>query len=111
MIFGPWEIYVDKLAATAGVNAGGDCAANACDTGLPVIQANNANLQYVLGLVLGIITAMTVIVIIVAGLRMIVSVGDPQAVTRLRKTIMYAVIGLIISLMADVIVALLLGRL
>jgi hypothetical protein len=52
----------------------------------------------------------SVIVIIIAGFRFIISGGDSQAIASSRNTIIYAVVGLIIVVFAQVIVAFVLNR-
>lgn len=46
-----------------------------------------------------------VIIMIIAGIRFITSHGDPQSVTSARNTILYAVIGLIVIVLAQALVA------
>ena len=76
--------------------------AGACDTGLPTIQSTDITIifQYIFG-TLG---AIAVLVIVIAGLRLILSNGDPQTVARSRNTIIYAAVGLAIAVSAEVIV-------
>ena len=76
----------------------------ACLTTLPDVAADSATLTLVLSIVFGIITAITVIIIIVQGIKFILSDGNPEKAASARKGIIYAVIGLVISLSANVIV-------
>jgi hypothetical protein len=46
-----------------------------------------------------------VVVIVIAGIRLVVSSGDEGAVDKAKKTILFAVIGLIIILLANAIVS------
>jgi len=52
-----------------------------------------------------------VIVIMIAGFRFITSSGDPNTITSARNTILYAVIGLVIAVIAQLIVVFILQRL
>jgi hypothetical protein len=61
----------------------------------------------VMSFIVGIIS---VIMIIIAGIRFTTSGGDPQAASGARQTIIYAVIGIVIVIMAQVIVAFVLDR-
>jgi len=51
-----------------------------------------------------------VIVIIVAGLRYVLSGGDPKNTTAAKDTILYAVIGIVVTLLAYAIVNFVIGR-
>ncbi|MBR3256948.1 hypothetical protein IKG02_01510 [Candidatus Saccharibacteria bacterium] len=48
--------------------------------------------------------AVAVVMIIVSGLRMSASAGDPGAVTKAKNTMIFSIVGLIISVLAFVIV-------
>ncbi|HSX08475.1 MAG TPA: hypothetical protein VLG11_06315 [Candidatus Saccharimonadales bacterium] len=82
-----------------------------CDTGLPTPAANNANLQFVLQITFGVIGALTVIVIIISAFRLAASQGNPQEATKARQGIVYASVGLLLALSAEVIVRFVLGSL
>lgn len=82
-----------------------------CDTNLPQVDANAATLQNVLQILFGIVAAMTIIYIIISAIKLSTSLGDPQAVKRLRGSLIYASIGLVIVLMAEAIVTFALGSL
>jgi type IV secretory pathway VirB2 component (pilin) len=56
--------------------------------------------------VLNFLALIAVIVIIIAGIRLILSQGEEEPKEKAKKTILYAIIGLIIVLFARVIVAL-----
>lgn len=69
----------------------------------------NSSISTVVGTIVDILSiivgAVSVIMIIIGGLRYVVSNGDPQKVTAARQTILYAVVGLVIVIFAQVIVA------
>lgn len=56
--------------------------------------------------VLNFLALIAVIVVIIAGIRLIVSQGEDEAKDKAKKTILYALLGLIIVLFARVIVGL-----
>ncbi len=60
-------------------------------------------LSFLLGIV-------SVLIIIVAAIKFIVSQGDPQKVTTARNTIIYAVVGIFVASIAQVIVAFVLKK-
>ena len=53
----------------------------------------------------------SLIVIIISGIRLMTSSGDPQAITKARNTIIYAAVGLAISISAFTIVSVVVGQL
>lgn len=55
--------------------------------------------------------AVSLIVIIISGIRLMTSSGDPQATAKARNTIIYAAVGLVIAISAYTIVSLVIGRL
>ena len=57
------------------------------------------------------IAVIAVLIIVIAALNIVTAGGDPAKVAKARSTILYALIGLIIAISADVIVALIAGRL
>ena len=63
-------------------------------------------IESVITTILGYLALVAVIVIVIAGIRLIISSGDDSAVEKAKKTILYAVIGLIVILLANGIVML-----
>ena len=84
-----------------------------CDPGLPVVNAGNVGtgqLQEVLQIIFGILGAVAVLMIVIAGFRFIIAQANPQEVAKARKTIIYSVVGLAVALTAEAIVSLVLSR-
>lgn len=76
--------------------AGGDC------TSTPIFQTITNVLLFIVG-------AISVIMLIIGGIRYTVSGGDSTAVTSAKNTILYAVIGIIVSLLAYAVVNFVIG--
>ena len=95
--------HLTRFAAdpTAQVNSDG----NVWDTGLPTITAGNSQLQSVMQIVFGVLAALAVMVIVIGALRLVGSNGNPEGVKNARATIVYAVLGLLICISAELIVA------
>lgn len=95
--------------ACANVNGSGSYT-----TGLPRVSLSggqgNVNVQAILQIVFASIGAMAVIIIIIAGLKYVISNGDPQDTARAKDTIIYAAIGLAIALSAEIIVTFVLNN-
>lgn len=58
----------------------------------------------ILGTVLSFMALVAVIVIVIAGIRLVVSQGEEQEKDKAKKTIFYAIIGLVVILLAQAIV-------
>jgi heme O synthase-like polyprenyltransferase len=71
----------------------------------------NAQEFIVLNIVFGVIAAVAVLVIVIAGLQFILSRGEPQKTATARNTIIYASIGLALAFFAFAIVRFVLGEL
>ena len=86
-------------ATTIGVKSGIKCAKSADQKG------NLGNvLEVVTNVLLFIIGAISVIMIIIGGIKYTISNGDSAQITSAKNTILYAVIGLIVALLAYAIV-------
>lgn len=82
---------------------------NACVTTLPVVSADGSTLTTVLGVVFATITAVSVIIIVVQGIKFVLSAGEPDKAAAARKGIIYAIVGLVLSLSANAIILFLLN--
>ncbi len=82
-----------------------------CLTTLPQVKADQSAITVVLGLVFGVLAAIAVLIIVIQGVKFATSQGDPQKATDARKAIIYAVVGLVVSLSAEAVIRLVLNRL
>ena len=62
------------------------------------------SIRTIVDILLFVLGAIAVIVIVVGGLRYVLSAGDSNSITAAKNTILYAVIGLIVALLAYAIV-------
>ncbi len=76
-----------------------------------LVGGDNGTISSVLQLVFGIAGAAALIIIMIGALKYVTSQGNPQAVTKAKDTILYAVIGLVICIMAFSIVTFVLDSL
>lgn len=81
------------------------------DVAIPENELGNDQLASVLSFVFVLVGIISVIMIMIAGLQYITSTGDPQKTKKAKDTIIYALIGLVISVSAWVIVGFVLGGL
>ncbi len=82
-----------------------------CETNLPQISADASTAKIALQLLFAAVAVVTVLYIIIAAIRYQASLGNPEATAKLRNTVIYAAIGLVIALSAEVIVTFTIGRL
>lgn len=71
---------------------------------LPQVSASSGKLQSILSIVFATTGAIALLIITIAGFKYVVSRGDPGAVAGAKNAIIYAVVGLIISITAFAIV-------
>jgi len=82
-----------------------------CLTEIPHVEAGPTSLSTLLGLTFGTIAAVAVIIIVIQGVKFVTSQGDPQKSGDARKGIIYAIVGLVVALSAELVVRLVIGRL
>lgn len=88
------------------------CIDDLCDVGnIPRVAAGTSQVQSILQIVFAVIGAIALIYIILSGFKLVTSLGNPDALAKARQSILYAVIGLVVALSAELLVTLLLGRL
>lgn len=83
--------------------SGGDWDGKTCN------NANSTNdvagfMKQIINILLYVLGSIAVLMIVIGGIRYVVSGGDQKAVTDAKNTILYAVIGLVVALMAYAIV-------
>lgn len=77
----------------------------ATEVGLPVSTPTIGNaLQNALGLITILVGLLSIVFIVLGGLQIIGSAGDPQRYKHGRETVTYAVVGVIISIVAYAVV-------
>jgi len=73
--------------------------------GLPTVEAPNSVIgEVILPAVFGIIGVVSVLFIILGGLRYVISAGKPEQVKKAKDSILYAAVGLVVSILAITIV-------
>lgn len=82
----------------AGISTGAQCAKP--DSAPAKLFGQNSIFVTVTNILLFIIGAIAVIMLIVGGIRYVVSSGDQTAVTSAKNTILYAIIGIIVAFLA-----------
>ena len=88
-----------------------NCDEAACNSILPEVAAGRGQVESILTIVFGVFAAVAVIVIVIAAINFATAEGNPENISKAKKTIIYALIGLVIALSAEAIVLLIAGRL
>lgn len=81
------------------------------DVNIPTTDINAGRVTNIYELIFAIFGGIALIIIIIAGIKFITSQGDPQATAKARNTIIYAGVGLAVSVAAFSIVAFVLDKL
>lgn len=84
--------------ASSGLAGGAGCAQGADQP--PELFGDGGIFQTVTNVLLFIIGAISVIMLIIGGIRYVVSGGDSSAVTSAKNTILYAVVGIVVAILA-----------
>lgn len=97
--------------AYAGTDLGIDEGANAAqgDDQSADLFGNDGVFRTITNVLLFLIGAVSVIMLIIGGIRYTISGGDSAAVTAAKNTILYAIVGIIVALLAYAIVNFVLG--
>jgi hypothetical protein len=77
---------------------------------LPHVGAGNDQIHTIVNIVLGIAGSLALLFIVIGGLRYILSQGDPNGVARARDTVIYALVGLVITMTAYGIITFVVNR-
>lgn len=67
---------------------------------LPNVTTDPERLQTVASVVFAIMGVVAVLIIVIAGVKFIISRGDPQATATARRAILYSVIGLVVLILS-----------
>ncbi len=81
------------------------------DIGIPQVPLDNSALANALSAVFMLLGGMAVLFMLVGAVRYITSAGDPKNIKTAKDTILYALVGLVISMSAFTVVQFTLGKL
>jgi len=77
---------------------------------IPKGDLTQARIADVLQIAFGFAGGIALVIVTLAGLKYVLSSGDPQSINKAKDTILYALIGLIISVLAFSIVSFTIGK-
>ena len=95
--------YANNCDVSGGITGGKDGARND-EQPENLFNGDDSVFQTVTNVMLFLIGAISVVMLIYGGIRYTISQGDSTAVTNAKNTIMYAVIGIVIAILAFAIV-------
>lgn len=104
------RIYTSTSQITNCADGSASNDGASCLTNIPQVSADSGTLTDILSIVFGVMSAVAVIIIVVQAIKFVLSAGDPDKVANARKGIIYALVGLVISLSANAIVVFVLAR-
>ena len=82
----------------------GQSAQNACGTSCNTNLSETNIIDNIAGVLVFIVGSVSVIMIIIGGLRYVMSQGDPGAVNKAKSTIMYSIVGVVVAVIAYAII-------
>lgn len=97
----------NNLCAGAALSTSGDCSSAAVDNATTTVDSLLTTVINIISLVVGVVS---VIMIIIGGMKYITSGGDSGNVSGAKNTILYAVIGLVVVALAQIIVKFVLAK-
>jgi len=97
--------------ATGSVSSGVDCAADGSNLADTTLFGDGGIVPLMINTLLTLVGVISVIMLIIGGIRYIISSGDQNAVTTAKNTILYAIIGLIIALLSYAAISFITGNL
>ena len=65
--------------------------------GIPQVNATNVNIDRLIAGVFALWAAICVIFIIIGGIRYVISQGDPAKISQAKDTVLYALVGLVVT--------------
>lgn len=83
---------------SGGINSGVECATP--ESSKRQLVGDGGIFQTVVNILLFIVGAIAVIMLIIGGIRYVVSGGDQSAVTGAKNTILYAIVGIVVAFLA-----------
>ncbi len=94
------------IGVKALAESGTDVAQNAVDTITPTGTNTDltAQIQTIINLLIGLIAVSAVVMLIIGGFRYVFSQGEEKATKGAKDTILYAIIGIVVSILAFAIV-------
>lgn len=84
--------------STLSISSGADCAQGTGQSSN--LFGNGGIFQTITNILLFLVGAISVIMLIIGGIRYVVSGGDQSAVTSAKNTILYAIVGIVIAFLA-----------
>lgn len=98
------NFYISHFAASSSCPSQINSPIPASCLGLSSTSATSSQLQSVLGVVFAILGVVAVLFIVIGGIQFMTSGGSSEQTNKAKNTILYAVIGLMVAVSAELIV-------
>lgn len=85
---------------SGGITGGSVDAAGDTQEGTVLFGEGNSIFRTITNILLFLVGAISVIMLVIGGIRYVVSGGDQQAVTNAKNTILYAIVGIVVAFLA-----------
>lgn len=93
-----------KLLYKIFSTASPDNCENGCAVNLPGVSADGDQVEKLLAVVFGAAAAIAILVIVFSAINFITGGGDPEKISRAKKSIIFALVGLAIAVSAETLV-------
>ncbi len=90
----------DPTAINSGVSGGANCVAPSSQGATQSLFGDGGIFVTVTNILIFIIGAIAVIMLIIGGIRYVLSQGEQSAITSAKNTILYAIIGIVVAMLA-----------
>lgn len=101
--------FPGRANATTLDNGSGACSGGGCEVSMPKAVITTGTVQSAMQIVFGVAGVLSVVFIAIGGFKYTVSGGDPSGLTSAKNTIIYALVGLGVSVFAFTIVKFVIG--
>lgn len=98
-------ILATDICATGLPGAPAKCGGDA-----PNSLASASEIQKIIAIALGIVGALAFLMVLISGLRYVLSAGDPGNIAKAKNTLIYALVGLAVAVAAESIVVFSINR-
>ena len=90
----------DPTTSVEGIGGGIQCSAGDSQENTSLFGADGGIFRTITNVLLFLVGAISVIMLIIGGVRYVISGGDQQAVTNAKNTILYAIVGIVVAFLA-----------
>ena len=94
------SVYAQDVDLSTGIEGGSETAQGDTQEGTTLFGDDGGLFRTITNILLFLVGAISVIMLVIGGIRYVVSGGDQQAVTNAKNTILYAIVGIVVAFLA-----------